>query len=47
MGKVFEVARWLILWKVLFIPADIKDFSSEEVLLDLLLLYKVLTEKLQ
>ena len=26
---VFEVAHWLILWKVLFIPADISDFSSE------------------
>lgn len=35
---VFEVAHWLILWKVLFMPADINDFSSEEVLLDFLLL---------
>lgn len=35
---VFEVAHWLILWKVLFIPADINDFSSEEVLLDFLFL---------
>lgn len=35
---VFEVAHWLMLWKVLFIPADISDFSSEEVLLDFPLL---------
>lgn len=35
---VLEVAHWLILWKFLFIPADINDFSSEEVLLDFSLL---------
>lgn len=35
---VFEVAHWLILWKFLFIPADISDFGSEEVLLNFPLL---------
>lgn len=43
---VFEVAHWLIFWKVLFIPADINDFISEKVLLDFPLL-KAFIEKLQ